>query len=134
MVMDTTVGRPADILEGLALRGVRVEAGCLFPRTEGRVAHLTVDDADEDAVRAVALEHGALVLDAREVLVIDPDRHGGAASVARRVADAGATVQVSYYGAEGQIVLATSDLALARQALGIDGPDTVSSAEAPTTT
>lgn len=120
MVMDTTIGRPADILGGLEERGVTVVAGCLFPRAEGRIAHVAVEDADEPAVRSVATEHGALVLDARDVLVVDPIRHGGAAGVARIVADAGAVVFVSYYAMDGRIVIATSDLTTARRALGLE--------------
>jgi hypothetical protein len=116
-VMDTTVGKPADILQTLAEQGVPVLAGCLFPRAEGRIAHIAVEDEHEPAVRRVASDHGALVLDAREVLVVDPGPYGGAAAVARLVADAGAVVHVAYFGAQGQIILATSDIELARTAL-----------------
>jgi hypothetical protein len=125
MVMDTTIGRPADILDDLTARQIGIVAACMFPRTEGRIAHLTVKDADESAVRSIAAEHGALVMDVRDVLVVDPAEYGGAAAVARRVADAGAVVYVAYFGAEGEIVLGTSDMIIASRALGLAAPDAV---------
>ncbi len=119
MVMDTAVGRPTAILGGLAERGIAMVAGCFFPRLEGRVAHVTVDDADVEAVREVATEKGALVLDVRDVLVLDQSTHGDPLSIARRITQAGAVVQVSYFGAKGEVVVATTDIARAREALGL---------------
>lgn len=120
MVMDTTVGRPAAILEGLAARGVTMVAACLFPRLEGRVAHVTVNDEDVETVREVASDKGALVLDAREVLVLDQAVHGDATAIARKISDAGAVVQVSYFGPRGEVIVATTDLDRARKGLGLD--------------
>jgi hypothetical protein len=120
IVMDTTLGRPADILEGLAAVGVRVVAGCLFPRLEGRVAHITVPDEQAELVHKVVAEHGASVLDEREVLVVPPGKVPSPADIARKVADAGVMVWVSYFGAAGEVVLGASDLARAREALGLD--------------
>lgn len=120
IVMDLTPGRPADILDDLATQGVNVVGGCLFPRADDRVAHIAVADADEATVSSVAAEHGAIVLDSREVLVVNPAPHGGAPAVARRVSDAGATVFVAYFGAGGEVILVTSDLAVARKALDRD--------------
>jgi hypothetical protein len=119
MVMDTTLGRPARILEALADHDVEVVAGCLFPRAEGRVAHVAVASEDAARVRDIAADNGAMVLDDRDVLVVDPTQHGSLAAIARKVADAGAVVQVAYFGAGGEIVLATSDLDIAREALGL---------------
>ena len=71
ILMDTQQGRPARFLEALFGRGVNVEAGCLFPRTEGRVMHIAVEDGDVDKVHDVAAELGVAVADDRECVVVD---------------------------------------------------------------
>lgn len=119
ILMDTTLGRPADILERLEVEGVEVRAGCLFPRLEGRVAHVAVSPDHVESVRRVVAELGATVADEREVLVIPRGTRGTASEVARKVADAGAVVWIAYFGAQGEMFLGTSDLELARTALGI---------------
>ncbi len=119
ILMDTTQGRPARLLTDLAAAGVRIDAGCLFPRVEGRVAHMTVEDDQVDVVRSVAAELGATVADHRECVIVPPDYPGGVAEIADRVAAAGVTVQVAYFGRRGQIVLATTELDKTRRALDL---------------
>ncbi|HUG84446.1 MAG TPA: hypothetical protein VMM13_07765 [Euzebya sp.] len=117
--MDTTQGKPAQLLIQLAAAGVRVDAGCMFPRTEGRVVHIAVEDHHVETVRAAALELSAAVVDDRECVVVPADHPGGVAEIAARVAEAGATVQVAYFGRGGEIILATTDLEEVREGLGI---------------
>ena len=120
ILMDTKVGRPADMLEAAAAEGVEIQAGCLFPRVEGRVAHVAVRPEDVETLRRVVAEHGGTVADERECVVVPAGYSGGAAAVSRKVSDAGVTVNVSYFGAGGEIILSTSDLDRARAALGLD--------------
>ena len=105
IALGTRHGLPAELLEALAARGVDVVGGCLFPRIEGRVAHVAIPDDQVDAATDVVVAKGAAVLDVREL--------------ARKVADAGASVYIAYFGASGEIVLGTSDLDTAREALGL---------------
>lgn len=119
ILMDTTQGRPARLLADLTEAGVRIEAGCLFPRLEGRVAHLTVGDDQVETARTVAAALGATLADDRECVVVPADYPGGLNEIAARVADVGVTVQVAYFGSRGQIILATTELDKARQALAL---------------
>ena len=119
IAMGTRHGLPAELLEALSARGVEVAAGCLFPRIEGRVAHIAVPADQVDAATDVVVAKGAAVLDVRDVVVVPRDRRPSPAELARKVADAGASVYIAYFGADGEIVLGTSDLEKARQALGL---------------
>lgn len=64
-----------------------------------------------DVVRAVA--------DDRECLRVPAGYDGGAPEVAQRIAEAGLTVNVAYFGVNGDIILATTDFGAAREALGL---------------
>ncbi len=119
IAMGTKHGLPAELLEALAARGVEVVAGCLFPRIEGRVAHIAIAADQVEAATDVVVAKGAAVLDVRDVVVVPREQRPSAAELARKVADAGASVYIAYFGASGEIVLGTSDLAKARQALGL---------------
>ncbi|HEX6946550.1 MAG TPA: hypothetical protein VF246_04290 [Acidimicrobiia bacterium] len=119
ILMDTTQGRPARLLEALFGRGVNVDAGCLFPRTESRVMHIAVEDEDVEKVHEVAAELGVAVADDRECVVVPPGFPGGVAAIGSRVAEAGVTVNLAYFGASGQVVLSTTQLDKTREALGL---------------
>jgi hypothetical protein len=119
ILMDTKLGRPADMLEAVSGQGVEVMAGCLFPRLGGRVAHVAVEPEDVATVRQVAAEHGATVADERECVVVPSDYPGGVAAVSRAIADAGIMVNIAYFGTRGDVVLGTSDPAATRAALGL---------------
>jgi hypothetical protein len=117
ILMDTTVGRPADILEAAAREGVDIAAGCLFPRLGGRVAHVAVRSEDVPTLHRVVAEHGGTIADERECVVVPPGFPGGAPAIARKISDSGIVVNISYFGARGEVVIGTSDIAATRQAL-----------------
>ena len=119
IALGTRHGLPAELLEALAARGVDVVGGCLFPRIEGRVAHVAIPDDQVDAATDVVVAKGAAVLDVRDVIVVSRDEHPSPAELARKVTDGGASVYIAYFGASGEIVLGTSDLDTAREALGL---------------
>ena len=118
IIMDHTRGRPANLLEAIAARGVTVQAGCLFSRIDERVAHVAVDDGEVAAVRAAATETGCVLADERECAFVPPGFEGGVAAMARRIADAGGTVTVAYYAENGGVVMSTTDPALATKLFG----------------
>lgn len=119
ILMDSAQGVPARLLSGLAKVGVKVEAGCLFPRLEGRVMHLSVADDAVAKVRDAALAVGATVADDRDCVVVPPDHANNLADIASKIADTGITVLVAYYGRDGQIILATNELEQTRQSLDL---------------
>lgn len=119
ILMDTTQGKPARLLQELASRGVDIDAGCLFPRTEGRVMHLAIEDRAVETTRAVAADHGVAVVDDRECVVVPAGYPGGVVEIGARVADVGATVNVAYFGRSGEVVLSTTELDKTRAALGL---------------
>jgi hypothetical protein len=107
ILMDMKVGRVAELLEALAAAGVNPAGGCFFPRMEGRIAHVAVEETEVDKVRAVAegLDHA--VLDQREVSVIEPTVD--LAATARQVADQGTAVYLAYFGSDGRLFLGVAD-------------------------
>lgn len=107
ILMDMKVGRVAELLEALAAAGVVPAGGCFFPRLEGRIAHLAVDDAVVHKVKSVAGELDHAVLDERDVTVIEPTVD--LAATARRVADQGTAVYLAYFGADGRLFLGAPD-------------------------
>lgn len=120
ILMDLEVGRPAAILADAASQGVRILASCLFPRMDGRVAHATVRADDVEAMKAIVSAHGGVVADERECVIIPADHPGGIEAVSKAVADAGIMVNVAYFGARGELVLSTPDVAAAKKVIGID--------------
>lgn len=120
ILLDSVQGTPARVLGRLAAAGVDVEAGCLFPRLEGRVLHIAVPDEQVAVVAEAAAAEGGVLADDRECVIVPADYPGDVGEIALKVADSGATVQVAYFGREGQVVLATTDLERTRAALGLD--------------
>ncbi|MDH4119933.1 MAG: hypothetical protein OEZ14_11580 [Acidimicrobiia bacterium] len=120
ILMDNQVGRAADMMTAAADRGIRIVAGCVFPRLGGRVGHLAVADEDVSAVAAVVEANGGVLADERECVIVPADYEGGVVAASSAVARAGITVNVGYFGARGEVVLATSDSDATRRALGLD--------------
>lgn len=120
ILMDTTLGRPADILEAASAEGIQLAAGCLFPRLGGRVAHVAIRPEDVETAHRVVAAHGGTVADVRECVVVPAGFPGGMAAVSRAVAAAGIMVNVSYFGAAGELVIGTADTAGTRAALGLE--------------
>ena len=119
ILMDLVVGRPAQMLAGAAAEHITISAGCLFPRLGRRVAHVAVDPTDVATVTAIVERYGGIVADDRECLVIPADFPGGLVAASTKLAEAGIMVNVSYFGARGQIVMATTDVEGTRAALGL---------------
>ena len=120
-LMVILVNRPgtlADAAEALGRAGVNIEGGCGFPSGGEGVLHLLVEDA---AGARRALEGAGLEVRAeRDVVVLDrlPDRPGTLGAALRRIADAGANVDLLYATGDGRVVLGGEDVAALRQAAG----------------
>jgi hypothetical protein len=114
-------GTLAEIGEALGKADVNIEGMAGFG-VEGRgVIHVLVADvakaraALEGAGIKVEGESDALVAD----MTADADRPGALGEIARRIADAGVNIQVSYLATRNRGVIVTSDNEKARKALGL---------------
>ncbi len=112
MARDLTVtledrpGALADMGDALGRAGVNIN-GISGTAGSGEV-HILVDDAE--AARAALATAGIQVGAENEVVKVGfEDRPGELGEIGRRVADAGANIEVVYISCDGQLVLATSD-------------------------
>jgi hypothetical protein len=120
VLLSNTRGQVALALGAIAQAGVKVEAGCLFPRAEGRVLHVAVEDDALEAATAALEAAGRPAVDVRDVVTVPfEDRVGQLAEIAEKVAEAGATAYTAYIGTGNRLVLAATDLDATRRALGI---------------
>lgn len=114
-------GTLADIGEALGKAGVNIEGMAGFG-VEGRgIIHLLVADA---AKARAALEGAGIKVEGEADALVaemtaDADRPGALGEVARKIADAGVNVQVSYLATRSRGVIVTSDNEKARKALGL---------------
>ncbi len=121
VTLEDRPGELARVAEALGGAGVNIEGFCGLG-VEGRgFVCLAVEDA---AGARSALEGAGVPIDAElEAIVLDvaadADRPGAAGELARKVADAGVNVEVACVATHDRIVLATSDNAKARAALGL---------------
>jgi hypothetical protein len=113
--MENHPGALADIAEALGQAGINIQGMCGFVTGGRGVGHLLV----QDPVAARRALSGVCELgEEREVLVVDlEDRPGALGSVVRKLADAGVNVEVGYLTAKLQVVLAVSDIEMARTIL-----------------
>jgi hypothetical protein len=123
MATDLIVGlvnRPGTLLQAtdaLARAGLNVDGACGYV-SEGRgVYHLLVEEAER--ARRALLDAG-FVIEAERQVVLTPveNRPGSAAAVLRRVAEAGANIDLLYLAADGRLVLGGEDVSAIRRALG----------------
>lgn len=108
-------GTLAEVGEALGGAGVNIDGICGFPAGGRGMLHALVEDAG--AARAALEGTGAQVEDEREVVVLDiEDRPGALGEITRRIADAGANVDLVYLSAGGKLVLSGGDVEAIRSA------------------
>jgi hypothetical protein len=115
--LENRPGTLADLGEATGRAGVNIEGVCGTTEGGQGVIHILVDDAA--AARAALSEAGIEVSGERDVLVVDvEDRPGTMGEVARRIADAGANIELVYttFGAV-RLVLGVDDLSRASAAV-----------------
>jgi len=107
VTLENRPGALADMGEALGRAGVNIN-GISGAAGSGGEVHILVDDADaaRAALASASIEVGA---DAEVVKIAFEDRPGELGEIGRRVADAGANIDVVYVSCDGQLVLATSD-------------------------
>lgn len=120
IVLEDRPGTLAAVGEALGAAGVNIEGLCGFGSGGQGMLHLLV--ADEAAARAALEAAGIAIAAERDVIVMDmagQDRPGSMGAMARKVADAGVNVELSYVAMGNRGVIGTSDDAAARAALGV---------------
>jgi len=123
MATDLTVrladqpGAMAGACEALGAAGINIDGCCAYPAGTAGQLHLLVEDAA--AARAALSAAGYEVVQDRTVLVHElEDVPGSAGAALRRIADAGANLELVYVAAGTRLVLGVDDLEAARSALG----------------
>ena len=110
-------GTLATAAEALGRAGINVDGVCGFPAEGEGILHVLVDDAAgaREALSAAGLE----VRDERDVAIsaVD-DRPGAGGALLRRVADAGANVNLIYLTTDGRLVISGEDVPAIQRALG----------------
>jgi hypothetical protein len=114
------VNHPGTLLratDALGRAGVNIEGACAFVCEDRGVYHVLVEDR-ERAYRAL-IDAGLEILEERRVVIVPVEnRPGAGAAVLRRIADAGANIDLLYMAGDGRLVLSGEDVAGIRLALG----------------
>lgn len=116
VILEDRPGTLAGMGEALGKAGINIEGCCGF-RSEGKgVIHILVEDVV--AARRELQQAGLEVRGEREVLVLEvEDRPGALGDVTRRIAKAGANVDLIYLAANTRLVIGADDLHKARAAV-----------------
>jgi len=122
MATDLTVrladrpGAMAGVCEALGAAGVNIDGCCAYPAGTAGQLHLLVEDAE--AARAALRAAGYEVVQDRRVIVHElEDVPGSAGAALRRIADAGANLELVYVATGTRLVLGVDDYETARAAL-----------------
>jgi hypothetical protein len=122
MAADLTVrladrpGAMAGACEVLGAAGVNIDGCCAYPAGTAGQLHLLVEDAE--AARAALTSAGYEVVQDRRVIVHELEDVPGSAGVClRRIADAGANLELVYVATGTRLVIGVDDLDVARSAL-----------------
>ena len=116
--LDDRPGTLVAFAEALGKAGVNIYGMCGFPVRGKGLIHILAGDAR--ATRRALREAGIRVRGERDVLVMEvEDRPGEAASIFRRIADAGANIDLVYLATNTRLVIGVDDLEKAQAALNI---------------
>jgi hypothetical protein len=115
--LDDKPGILAALGEALGGAGINIEGFCGYASGGRGTVHLLVDDA---AATRSALDGTAIdVVDEREVVVLDlEDRPGALGVIARRISNAGVSLNLAYLATNTRLVLGADDLGSVRRAIG----------------
>jgi hypothetical protein len=107
VTLENRPGALADMGDALGRAGVNID-GISGAAEAGGQVHILVEDAA--TARSALSAAGILVGADSEVVTVDfEDRPGELGEIGRRIADAGANIEVVYISCDGKLVLATSD-------------------------
>ncbi|HSE80954.1 MAG TPA: hypothetical protein VLA87_04550 [Gaiellaceae bacterium] len=109
-------GAMAGACEALGAAGINIEGCCAYPAGDAGQLHLLVEDAA--AARQALGSAGYEVVQDRQVVLHElEDVPGSAGAALRRIADAGANLQLVYLATATRLVGGVDDLDAARSAL-----------------
>lgn len=115
-------GAVPEVWEALSSASVVVEAALSFSREHHRVVHVVVADNAVGRAREALEAGGFLIVDQREVLLVDlADHPGGLGEVTRIAYDSGAGVYLLSMATGNRVMLGVADLSAAQQAFGFAG-------------
>ena len=116
IIIEDRPGTLADLGEALGKAGVNIEGICGIPCGGEGVLHLLVEESAD--LRRALEELGVKVAGERTVLTVDLENNPGTlGKVARKIANAGANIEVVYLAAGTKLVVGVDDLGKARSAL-----------------
>ena len=122
MTTDLTIGLAnrlgtlAAACEALGHAGVNIEAACGVVVDDRPELHVLITDS-ERATRTL-IDAGFAILAQRQVVALPVDnRPGAAATLLRRVTEAGVNIDLVYTALDGRVVLGAADIAALRAAL-----------------
>ncbi len=117
VVLVNRPGTLADATEALGQAGINIDGICGFPAGTEGILHVLVEDAARarDALSRAGLE----VRDERDVVVASvEDRPGTGGALLRKIADAGANVDLVYITLDGRVVISGADVPSIERAVG----------------
>ena len=114
-------GAVPEVWEALTANKVTVEAALSFSREHHRVVHVVVEDGAVDVARQALEEGGFMIVDLREILLVDLAGYpGGLAEVTRIAYDSGAGVYLLSMATNNRVLLGVANLDVAQRAFGMD--------------
>ncbi len=109
VTVDDKPGEPADVGQATGRAGINIDGVCCFS-CEGQFAvHLLVEDAT--AARRAVEDAGYASIEERDVVVVQlQDRPGALGETRRKIADAGANIELAYLATNTRLVVGAADL------------------------
>jgi len=118
VVLEDRPGTLAALGEALGKGGVNVEGICAVPAGGKATVHVLVEDSS--AARQALQKAGVQVAGEQDVLVMSmEDKPGSLGAVARKLANAGVNITALYLATRTRVVIAASDMAKAKKAVGM---------------
>lgn len=116
VILENRPGTLAQAAEALGSAGINIDGSCGFPCEGVGIFHILVQDGS--AAGATLKGAGFDVRAEREVLVLDlEDKPGTLGEVCRRIANAGANIDLQYLATNTRVVIGADDLVKARGAI-----------------
>jgi hypothetical protein len=116
VTLEDRPGILAELGEALGRAGINIEGFCGYTSAGRGILHLLVEDAA--AARRALEDAGIEVEREQDVLIVDlEDRPGALGVLARRISDAGVSLNVAYPATNTRVVLGADDLEALRAAV-----------------
>ena len=112
-------GAVPELWEALDGSAVEVEAAISFSREHHRVVHVVVADEAVETATSVLGNAGLMIVDTRDVLVLDLAASGGLARITRTAYDSNAGVYLLSMATDNRVMLGVANMDVAREAFGI---------------